>query len=105
MLVGTVAGMSRRAFALVAVVAAAALCAVCVVAVVDHTHKHRQRVEARRATFLCVHRKVECGGRDPAAIESAWNRRERIYIAAAVALGAGVIVSLAGAIRTRPPAA
>jgi hypothetical protein len=96
--------MTRRTLALLAAFAAVALCAVCVVAVVDHTYKHRERVAARRLAWICAHRATDCGGPDPAAIEAAWNRRERIYIGSALVLGAGLVTSLAGALRRRSAA-
>ena len=104
MLVGTVGRMSRRSLVLVAAVAAAALVAVCAVAVTDHTHKHRQRAEARRLAYICAHRGVDCGGPDPAAIEAAWNRRERIYVGTALALGLAVVTTLGAVLRPRRPA-
>lgn len=105
MVVGTVARVTRRRFALLAAVATTALCVVCAVAVVDHTHKHRQRVAARRLAYLCTHRGIDCGGPQPAKIEAAWNRRERIYAGAAVLLGICVVTSLGGALRLRRSAA
>jgi hypothetical protein len=89
----------------VAAVATVALCVVCFVGVADHTHKHRQRVAARRLAWLCTHRGTGCGGPSPARIEAAWNRRERLYAGASVLLGLCAVTSLGAALRPRPPAA
>jgi hypothetical protein len=71
------------------------LAALGAIAVADHSHKHSTRAKAQRDAWFCRHRGTECGGADPAAIEAAWNRRERVYLVLAgalglVALGSGV---------------
>jgi hypothetical protein len=70
---------------------------VCVIAIHDHSRKHDERVAARRSAWLCAHRGTQCGGRDPAAIEAAWNRRERLYFGAC---GLLVVIAVAGAAAT-----
>jgi NhaP-type Na+/H+ or K+/H+ antiporter len=76
------------------------LAVVCIVAVADHTHKHSTRVAAQKAAWFCRHRGTECGGADPSAIERAWNRRERVYVVLAGALGAVAVASAVAGLRT-----
>ena len=84
-----------------AAAAAVLLVALCAVAVLDHTHKHDRRIAARRDAWFCRHRGTHCGGASPAAIEASWNRRERIYIVAAGALGLTIVASAAAGLRIR----
>ena len=73
----------------------------CLAAVLDHSHKHRVRAAAQREAWFCKHRGTHCGGANPAAIEASWNRRERVYVVAAGALGIAAVASAAGAVRSR----
>jgi hypothetical protein len=91
----------RRVCAVVAALSLAGCAAVCAVAIVDHTHKHHERVAARRDAWFCQHRGTRCGRGDPVAIEAAWNDRERWYVGGAVALG--VIATVAGGLVVRRP--
>jgi hypothetical protein len=77
------------------------LVALCVVAILDHTHKHDRRIAAQRDAWFCAHRGTHCGGANPAAIEAAWNRRERGYAVLAGALGIVVIASTVATARRR----
>ena len=77
------------------------LVAVCAVAVLDHTHKHDRRATATRDAWFCRNRGTHCGGADPAAIEAAWNRRERGYFVAVGVLGLVVITSAGAGLRMR----
>jgi hypothetical protein len=74
---------------------------VCLTAVLDHSHKHRVRATAQRDAWFCTHHGTHCDGASPAAIEAAWNRRERVYVVAAGVLGVVVLASAAAAVRTR----
>jgi hypothetical protein len=67
---------------------------------VDHSQKAARLRGASVKAWKCAHRGTECGATTPAAIEAAWNSRERIYagglIALAVAGGALIFVRASG---------
>ncbi len=80
------AARRRRWRRWIALIVALALGALLAIAVVDRIRKQDAKRDAYVAAWICSHRALRCGHVTPAAIERAWNRRERIYGIAAVSL-------------------